>query len=295
MVALGEGEEGASGGEVTAQESFEHGPLQGDFGEVLLVFGRGAGGGADHVAEVVEGEAGHDGVEVDDAEGFAGAVVEHDVIELGVVVGDALGELGVQEDAGEGLEAEGEVDLGLGEGDAVGGVGGDGLLERGEAFGGVVEVGDGVVEAGRGEVSELMLEEAEGFGGLIGLGGGFDDVEGVSVLDEGVGAPVVAEVVGVQGSGVACGDEGEGAAVGVGVGWEIVSEFGGEVNGDTLDVLHERGGVAEDVVVDALEEVAGGDGVVVEGDAVGVVDVAAAGWVGRDEGAGDVEGMGDCG
>ena len=74
----------------------------------------------------------------------------------------------------------------------------------------------------------------------------------------------------MPGAGVARGDEGEGAAVAVGFG----REFCGEVGGDALDVLHQRGRVAEDVMVDALDEItrtfAGG----LKGYAVGVVDVA---------------------
>ena len=58
----------------------------------------------------------------------------------------------------------------------------------------------------------------------------------------------------MPGAGVAGGDEGEGAAVAVGFGCELCGDMGG----DALDILHERSGVAEDVVVDALEDSSGG-------------------------------------
>jgi hypothetical protein len=58
--------------EVAAGQGLEHRQFQLDAVEELLVLGRRAGGGADHVAEVVEHEPGHHGVEVDHAHGFAG-------------------------------------------------------------------------------------------------------------------------------------------------------------------------------------------------------------------------------
>ncbi len=61
--------------------------------QILLVLRGRAGGGAHHVAEIVERQAGHHGVEIDDADGFAGRVVEQHVVELGVVVRDALGQI----------------------------------------------------------------------------------------------------------------------------------------------------------------------------------------------------------
>ena len=90
-LSFGWSEKASGGGQIAADEGFKDGHAHGDLGKVSLVFGGWAGGGADHVAEIVENEAGHDGVEVDDAEGFACLVVEQDVVELGVVVGDALG------------------------------------------------------------------------------------------------------------------------------------------------------------------------------------------------------------
>ena len=79
--------------------------------QVLLVFFGGAGGGAHHVAEIVERQARHHGVEVDDADAFAGCVVEHHVVELGVVVRDALGQVCLEQNAGDRFAREGEFDL----------------------------------------------------------------------------------------------------------------------------------------------------------------------------------------
>jgi len=78
--------------EVACGELLEDRHVHLDLGEVLLVFERRAGGGANHVAEVVERAAGHHGVQVHHAHGFAGDHVEHDIVEFRVVVRDALGD-----------------------------------------------------------------------------------------------------------------------------------------------------------------------------------------------------------
>ena len=44
---------------------------------------------ADGIAEVVGRQAGHDGVEIDDAESFSGFLVKQDVVQLCVIVCDA--------------------------------------------------------------------------------------------------------------------------------------------------------------------------------------------------------------
>ncbi len=283
-VFLGGGQEIGGGGEVAADQGFKHGKFHADFGEVELVFLGGAGGGADHVAEIVEGEAGHDGVEVDDADAFAGGVVEHDVVEFGVVVGDALGEIGVKQNAGHGLILEGEFDLGFGGLGAVGGVAFDGFFEVGEAGGGVMEIGDGVVEARGGEIGEEFLELTESLGGLKGLGGGFDGVEGAGVFDEDVNTPIVGEVVAMKAGAVIGGDEGEGTS-GIGRG----GGFSGNMGGDALDVIHERDGVLKNGVVDALENKAGGPGGLLENHAISVIDVPGAVGFGGKELAGNLK------
>ena len=58
--------------------------------EVALVLGGVRRGGAHHVAEVVEGAAGHRRVEVDHVRAETRHVVEHHVVDLRVVVRDAL-------------------------------------------------------------------------------------------------------------------------------------------------------------------------------------------------------------
>ncbi len=80
-------------GEITLGELLEHRHLHPDFGKVALILQRRAGRRAHHVAEVIERAAGHDRVEVHHALGFARDRVEHDVVELRIVVSNALGDL----------------------------------------------------------------------------------------------------------------------------------------------------------------------------------------------------------
>ena len=44
---------------------------------------------ADGIAEVIGGKARHDGVKVDDAKALPRRFVEQDIVQLGIVVGDA--------------------------------------------------------------------------------------------------------------------------------------------------------------------------------------------------------------
>jgi hypothetical protein len=275
MPAFGVGEERGGGFEVTVGEGFEHGEMRLDFGEVLFVFECWTGGGAHHVAEVIEDEAGHDGIEVEDAEGFAGFPIEHDVIELGIVVRDALGQVAAFECVGEGIDDGflfgGEVDLGRGGGGAIVGVGLDGLEEGIEATSGVVEMRDGFEQAFAWEIDEEMLKAAEGAAGFEGLARGLDGFEGLSAFDEDEGAPEVAGAVAVVGVAVAGGDDGEGFArdVAGAFGFESMTE----VRGDAHDVVHDGEGFMEYGLVDFLVDITDQVAALVVGGHVGLVDV----------------------
>lgn len=273
--AFGGGEEVAGGFDVTAGEGLEHGHFEFDAIEELFVFGGAAGGGTDHVAEVVEDETGHDGVEIDHAHGFAGLLVEHHVVELGIVMGDA----GRDFAAGFGVDEGGDdLVLGLGEGDfAFGDLGAvelvafDGAKEAFEAFGGVVKVGDGGGEFVGGQVGEEVLELAEGVTGLGGLFRGFDGVETADAIDEDEGPPEAALVVDVERLAVLGADDFEGAAVELG--GAFGGEFAAEMFGDADHVVHERDGLTEDVGIDGLVDDAEEGAVVVIGGGEGFVDV----------------------
>ena len=155
-------------------------------------------------------------------------------------------------------------------------VGGDGLLQRGEAFRRVVKIGDGVVQARRGQVGKQLLEAPEGLRRLERLLGRLDGVVGARVLDEAIGAPGFSLRIHVPVAPVARRNQRERAARAVG----LAGHLRGKMRRDALDVLHQRGGIVEDVVIDALQDVARGRAAAWQVTQVGVVDVAVA--VGRE-------------
>ena len=269
---LGGVEERARGGPIPGGQGLEHGHLHLDLGEVALVFEGGAGGGADHVAKIVEGQAGHDGVQVDHAHGLAAFGVEHDVVELGVVVGDAFGDLaagvGVKQDVHDRFVVEGELDLGPGALDAAAMVVLDGLLEGGEAFAGVMEIGDGFDQAAR-EVGNQVLEPPEGLARLGGLAGGLDGFKGLGALDEEEAAPDVAAAVAVVGPAVAGGDDREHAPGDL----RDAGQFLADVSGDAHDVVHHGVRILEHALVDLLVDVTDAHPGLVVGGGVGLVDM----------------------
>ena len=63
-----------------------------DFALVRFVLGAVVGTGADGIAEVVGRKPRHHGVEVNDADAFSGGGVDEDIVDLGIVMGDAQGD-----------------------------------------------------------------------------------------------------------------------------------------------------------------------------------------------------------
>ena len=213
--ALGGGERAARPVDEAAGEGGEDGDAHRDAREVALVLVRVADRRAGEVAEVVEGEAGHHGVEVHDAQGLAGRLVEEDVRDLRVVVGGADGDLaprgGPGEGRGEGAAVEEGGDLGPATRRAGHPVRGDPLLEGGEACRRVVEAGDRLVERRFREVPELGEEAAERPGGLPGLGLGRRVLRRAGALDPRHEPPRLAPGVHVVRGALARGHEGEDA------------------------------------------------------------------------------------
>ena len=91
VVFLGLVEEGRGAG-VAADERLEHVQFQIHACEVSGVFRELGHCSANHVAEVIKRRARHGGIEIDHADTFRGDIVEQYVVELGVIVGDALGD-----------------------------------------------------------------------------------------------------------------------------------------------------------------------------------------------------------
>ena len=78
-----------TGVEIALQERLVHVELQPDLIQILLILCGGVGAETDAVAEIIERQAGHYGVEVYNADAFIRLVVKHDVVELCVVMRNA--------------------------------------------------------------------------------------------------------------------------------------------------------------------------------------------------------------
>ena len=120
---------------------------------------------ADGITEVVGRQAGHDGIEINDAESFSGLFIEQDVVQLGVVMCDAERKesflLLFYEYAAVVLSCEDEIDLRTAGRRAVLQVAFQGELESAEAFDRVGEIRNGLIQLGRRVVAQLFQEMAE--------------------------------------------------------------------------------------------------------------------------------------
>ena len=251
--------------------------IETDLAQILLVLGAVVGAEADGVAEVVDGKAGHGGVEIDDAHTFLGFFVNEDVVELGVVVGNPQGKLpfpqGVQGHGAVRLSVEDKLNFLLhlpGPSQLV-------RFQRRQEFGepilGVVEVHNGLVEGLGGVVREKPLKPSKGpGGGFKQLRGGLLEAQGIfHILGQ---PPDPSGIVGVVGLALPGGNQVQGLPLHIPAGSE---DFPAQVGGDPDEVFHQLLLPGEGRHGQALEDIA--DGLALLGladQAEGVVDMAAA-------------------
>ena len=249
-----------------------------DLVHVPLVLVAVVGAEPDGVAEVVDRQAGHHGIQVDDAHRLAGLAVHQHIVQLGVVVGDPQGQLsptqGLQHHGTVGLPGGYKVQLGAYLLHSSHRIGGHHFLQPGQPGLGVVEVGDGLVQSLRRVVLQHPLELAEGPGRggkpLRRLGG----LEAHGVLQEGVHPPGAPLGVGMVVAAVPGDAQGEGLPL-------RIAPLGGnllfQVVGDPRNVGHHLFRVVEGVAGDPLEDKPAAGVLPRLGvDAEGVVDVAGA-------------------
>ena len=243
-----------------------------------LVLAGGGGGGADHVAEVIERATGHGSVQIDHADALGGHVVQQHVVELGVVVGHALRDVPGGDEIGDARAIRGagagEVDFRSDSGGAAGGVRGDGGFQCFQPFGSVVEIRDRFMQPFAAEGGGEFLEFPEGAGDLIGLLVAFEFIVTAGAFDERIDAPVVSIRIG--GARVSRERRDAGECTAVGFRMSRGDERGQGVAGDALHVFHHLQWLFEDVVVDALDDEAHLPAGLIEHGAIRVVDVAGA-------------------
>ena len=218
-----------------------------DLAQIRLVLSGGGSAEADGIAVVIQAQAGHNGVQIQDAQGLAGVAVEQDVVELGVVVGDAQGQLAgfahALQEPRLALAGHDEADLLLHGFGAVAHILLQGVLKQDIAVDGVVELGDGLMELLRREVPQHLLEMTEGDGALIEVLGGLRRFQ-AEAAHEFIHPPVFAAGILVIELAAVGGDEVQGAA---GIANALAQKFR-----HRADVLHQRLGILEHILVDAL-------------------------------------------
>ena len=269
-------EEAARSGEVAAQQRLEHREAHGHQVEVGLVLRRRTGAGPHHVAEVVVRQTRHHRIEVDDAAAGSGKVVDQDVVEFGVVMGGAFGQLsgGLQFEQPPGLIAAGEDELQLRRDlfEPSGPIFLHRQFQCGQPGGRVVEVRNRLVKPAV-EVGEVRLKAAERRRRLIGLIGCFEDVVGAGVFDEDVAAEEVARRIPDERLSVARRNYFEGAVTGFRVELPFFPDFPADVAGDPHEILHQRFRIAENIGVDPLENIMHRGAALIKSHLKGVIDM----------------------
>ena len=231
--------------------------IQRDLGKVGLVLYGGVGTEADGIAEVVDGIAGHHGVQVDDANGGACLLVKQDVVELGIVMCDAQWQLAglacILQRVAEGLALLGEGDLGADLGKATANVLFHGLHQIAKAPGGVVEVLDAFMHLFRRVVRKVLLEGAKGLGAVVKILDILYRFTGNRALGEFVKAPILPQLIAQELLAVKGRDHDKRGAL-------YVATLGTGLAADMLcyaeDVFHQRIGVGEDAGVHTLHNIA---------------------------------------
>ena len=242
-------------------------------GQILFVLGAVVGAEADGVAEVVDGQAGHGGVKVDDADALAGGPINENVVQLGVVVGDPQGQLPLSQ----GFHSHGTVRL-TGQNKVhfrpagvcqVFGGSGQGGLELAQPVLGVVEVHNGLVEGFSGVVLQHALEVAEGTGGglkQLRRGG----LEAVGAFNERHHPPDLAGLIGVVVLAVPGLHQTQGLPQGIAASG---NDLAAQVGGDAHKVLHQRFRIAENIGVDPLENIMHRGAALIKSHLKGVIDM----------------------
>ena len=167
-----------------------------DFVQIRLVFIGGACAETDGVAEIIHRKSRHDGIQIDDTDSFAGLVVDHDIVQLCVVVGDTQRDFffGKQfvKDAGKFLVGKDEFNLSL----YRGGTAADILLysffEDLEPCLCVVKSGNRLVKGLCRIVGKKTLEVSECQRAFIEIFWTLHAVKAGCVCDKAVGSPVFA-------------------------------------------------------------------------------------------------------
>ena len=168
------------------------------FRQVALIFRRRIGHRAHHIAKIIERESGHDGVQINHANAFAGHFIEQHVVDLGIVVRDAFRQICVEHHAANRLMTQGEFNFPFRRCRPIAGVGGNRFFQCAEAFGRVMKIRNRLVQARRGQIRELFLEYSKRLARRECLRQRLDHIHRARPFDERKHAPPVSVGVAVK-------------------------------------------------------------------------------------------------
>jgi hypothetical protein len=129
-----------------------------------------------------------------------------------------------------------------------------------------------IVQSRRRQIGQKFLELPESLSRLKGLSRRLDGVERPSFFDENINTPKIALIVAIIRLPIVRRNQRKHAAARVG----LADGFFSKVRRHALDVLHQRRRIFENVMIDALNNVADARAALIENRAIGVIDVTAA-------------------
>ncbi len=128
------------------------------------------------------------------------------------------------------------------------------------------------MQSRRGKVGQQFLKTSVSLGGFERLTGRFDGVKCACLLNEQIGAPIIPLLIVMIIKAVPRRGQRQHAPAEI----TFARHLRGQMARDALDVFHQQNRFLENIVVDALENVADPRAGLVKDDAISVVDVAAA-------------------
>ena len=142
-----------------------------DLGKIRFVLSSCAGTETDGITEIIHCQSRHDGVQIDDTDAFSGGIVNEDVVEFGIIVGntgrDLPGCLQVTEGVCKSLMIQNKPDLLFYRGSSSANIGGHSLLKGFKTLCRVMKIRNGLMKGFCRKICQHTLEMPERNGTLV--------------------------------------------------------------------------------------------------------------------------------
>ena len=238
-----------AGVEEAAGVGLKHLQAHGNLVQILFILSGGRSAEPDAVTVIIKAQAGHDRVQIDDAQGLSGIGVQHNIVELGVIVGDTEGQTALLQHVNQGtgffLPVQNELNLLLYIFGAAKGILFQHFPEDAVAVRGVMEIGNGLMEPAGREILQQLLKAAKGHSALIEIIGTLRQLQADGMLHKIKGAPYSAIRHLVVRMTVQCADQMKHASGIIGLVGKVFDDHG--------NIVHEMIHITEDMGVDLLQ------------------------------------------